>query len=141
MCILLCLGASGLVSAKEPWSPIPAGARLYVAQMDWNLHAFIASEIQRQAVPLRLVNSPEDADFVMTGRFQTTGSHMISSGHYIQARIVAADTGKVVCTVEAEDYSAPFGRLRAHGPARAATAIVHTLARRVKSQAKATPVN
>ena len=141
MCILLCLGAFGLVSAKEPESPIPAGARLYVAQMDWNLHAFIAAEIQRQALPLRLVNSPEDADFVMTGSYQSIGSHMISPGHYIQARIVAADTGKAVCTVEAEDYSAPFGRLRAHGPARAATAIVHTLARRIKSQAKATPAN
>jgi len=95
--------------------------------MEWDLDRHITEEIQRQALPLQLVARPEDADFVMTSMYQGLNSRMISAGHYIQARIVAAGSGNPVWTAEANDYALFFGRLRSHGPGRAAKAIVKQL--------------
>ena len=118
----------GLLGAQEPISgDMPKGARLYVAPMEWNLDRFVAAEIRSQGVPVQLVTDPEEADFVMTGVYQALGSHRMSPGHYIQVRIVAVDNGKQMWSAEANDYSLFFGRLRPHGPAKAARTIVKKL--------------
>jgi hypothetical protein len=95
--------------------------------MEWNLDRFVAAEVQKQGLSLHLVAHPEDADFVMTGLYQSLGSHLISPGHIIQVTIVAAPGGNPVWTAGASDYGLFFGRLRPHGPGRAAEAIVKKL--------------
>jgi len=95
--------------------------------MEWNLDRFVTEEIQSQGLPIKLVTRPEEADFVMAGQYQSLGSHFLSPGHYIQVRIVAADGARQVWFAEANDYAVFFGRLRHHGPGRAAAAIVKRL--------------
>ena len=129
----LLLGFSLAGLAKEPVSYGLSGAKLYVAPMEWNLDRFIAAEIQRQGLPIQMVTSPADADFVMTSLYQSLGSHMMSPGHNIQVKIVAAGSGKQVWFAEADDYALFFGRLRPHGPARVAGVIIRKLGRRISA--------
>jgi hypothetical protein len=95
--------------------------------MEWNLQRFVTAEIERQNLPLKLVERPEDADFVMAAQYQSLGSHFLSPGHYIQVQLVSAHGARQVWFTEANDYAMFFGRLRRHGPSRAAAAIVKRL--------------
>jgi hypothetical protein len=103
------------------------GAKLYVAPMEWGLDKFVIAEIESQSLPVQLVTDPHQADFVMTSLYQKLGSHMIAPGHYIQVKIDAADGGKTVWADEVNDFAVFFGRLRLHGPRRAAQSIVKKL--------------
>jgi hypothetical protein len=122
------LSVAGLLEAKRPVSGnMPPGAKLYIAPMEWNLDRFVASEIRKQGLPVQVVARPEAADFVMTSLYESLGSRMISPGHYIQVKIVEANGGKQVWRAEVNDYAVFFGRLRRHGPGRAAEAIAKKL--------------
>ena len=124
--VLLPLAGQAPVSGQPPVLPVslPAGSRLFIAPMDWNLPSYIGAEIRRQGLPVQVVERQEDADFVMTGASSSLGSRLISPGHYIQVKIVAANGGKQVWSAEANDYALFFARLRPHGPGRAARSIV-----------------
>ncbi len=104
-----------------------ADATLYVAPMEWSLDRFVIDEVRRQGLTVRLVDTEERADYVMTSFYQHLGSHMIAPGHYIQVRIVAADNGRAVWEGEVNDFAIVFGRLRLHGPRKAAQSIVKKL--------------
>ncbi len=95
--------------------------------MEWGLDRFVTAQITKQSVPVQLVASEDDADFVMTSYYQKLGSHLIAPGHYIQVRIVAATSDKPVWADEVNDFAVVFGRLRRHGPGRAAESIVKKL--------------
>lgn len=124
------LSLAGLSQAKGPVADsLPSGAKLYVSPMEWNLDRFVTDEIRKQGLPVQMVASPEEADFVMTSLYQGLGSHMMSAGHYIQVKIVANNGGKQVWFAEANDYALFLGLLRPHGPGRAAAAIVKKLGR------------
>jgi hypothetical protein len=126
---VLCLTLVCHLEAKQPVSrSMPAGAKLYIAPMDWNLDRFVTAEIRTQGLPMQVVAHPAEADFVMTGLYQSLGSHLISPGHCIQVRIVSADDRKQeVWFAETYDYAIFFGRLRHHGPGRAAKSIVNRM--------------
>jgi len=126
--LVACLALAGRLEAQRPVSgSMPPGARLYIASMEWNLDRFVAAEIRRQGLPVQVVAVPQEADFVMTAFYQELGSHMISPGHFIQVKIVAVDGGKQVWRAEVNDFAMFFGRLRPHGPGRAAAAIAKKL--------------
>jgi len=128
--LVIGLTVAGLSRSQQTDSgSVPRGPKLYVAPMEWNLDRFVAAEIRSQGLAVRVVARPEEADFVMTSVYQPLGSHLMSPGHYIQVKIVAAHGGKQVWSAEANDYALFFGRLRSHGPARAAQAIVKKLRR------------
>lgn len=118
----------GLLSAKRP---VPASmspdAKLYIAPMEWGLDRLVAAEIRKEGLPVQLVAAEEQADFVMTSLYQKLGSHFIAPGNYIQVKIVAADSGKPVWDSEVNDFATFFGRLRHHGPHKAAREIVKRL--------------
>lgn len=120
-----------LVGALEAKHPVPAilspGAKLYVAPMEWGLDRFLTDEIRKQGVPVQLVSTEDQADFVMTSLYQKLGSHLIAPGHYIQVKIVEANGGKRVWGDEVNDFAVFFGRLRRHGPRKAAECIVKKL--------------
>ena len=117
-------GFGGQPPAPTSLSP---NVKLYVSPMEWNLDRYVTAEIQRQGLAVTLVTRPEEADFVMAGQYQSLGSHFLSPGHYIQVMIVTADGSRQVWAGEANDYGVFFGRLRHHGPGRAAAAIVKKL--------------
>jgi hypothetical protein len=130
--VAFCLVVAGAAQAKHPvFLDIPRGARLYVAPMEWNLDRFVVEEIRRQGLPVQLVTSEDQADFVMTSLYQKLGSHLIAPGHYIQVRIVSAENGSAVWADEVNDFAIVFGRLRRHGPRRAAESIVKKLRSRL----------
>jgi hypothetical protein len=114
--------------AKQPLrANMVPDAKLYVAPMEWNLDRFVAAEIVRQGLPVQLVTSEDQADFVMTSFYQQLGSHLIAPGHYIQVRIVATGNGMPVWAEDVNDFAVFFGRLRRHGPGKAAHSIVRKL--------------
>ena len=127
---LLALGllATGVLEAQSSAAVSAASvAKLYVAPMEWNLDRFVSDEIRRQGLPVDLVTTQAEADLVMTGLYQKLGSHFIAPGNYIQVRITAAADGKTVWANEVNDFAVFFGRLRRHGPRKAAEAIVKKL--------------
>jgi hypothetical protein len=105
-------------------------AKLYVAPMEWNLDRFVSHEIRRQGLPVDLVTTQDEADWVMTGLYQKLGSHFIAPGNYIQVRITTAGDGRTVWANEVNDFAVFFGRLRRHGPRKAAEAIVKKMRHR-----------
>jgi hypothetical protein len=130
MILVLSLGLPGLAAGQKPAAAgLPAGARLFVAPMEWNLDRYVTSEIQRQSLPVQLVARLEDADYVMTSVYQSLGSHLMSPGHYIQVKVVETNAGNQVWSTDANDYALFFGRLRPHGPSRAAGDVVRKLHR------------
>lgn len=95
--------------------------------MEWCLDGFVAAEIARQGLPVQLVGTEDEADFVMTSLYQSLGSHLIAPGHYIQVKIFATGSGDPVWADEVNDFAVFFGRLRRHGPRKAAESIVKKL--------------
>jgi hypothetical protein len=127
---VLCLTLVGGIEAKRPApAALSPEARLYVAPMDWGLDRFVAGEIRKQGVAVQLVDTEDQADFVMTSLYQKLGSRLIAPGNYIQVKIMAARGGKAVWAEEVNDFAAVFGRLRRHGPHKAAEIIVKRLRR------------
>jgi hypothetical protein len=127
-----CLTLPGAPGAKRAATfNMTPEARLYVAPMEWNLDRFVIAEIRRQGLPVQLVTSADQADFVMTSLYQTLGSHLIAPGHYIQVRISTVTDGSAVWADEVNDFAVFFGRLRRHGPRKAAEAIVRKLRTRL----------
>ena len=124
LALTMTLGFAGQRPTHTSLSP---DIKLYVSPMEWNLDRYVTAEIQRQGLPITLVTRPEDADFMMAAQYQSLGSHFMSPGHYIQVMIVTPDAGRQVWSGEANDYGVFFGRLRRHGPGRAAAAIVRKL--------------
>jgi carbonic anhydrase len=113
--------------AQQLSASMVPGAKLYVAPMEWNLDRFVVAQIVRQGLPVQLVTSEDQADFVMMSFYQKLGSHLIATGHYIQVQIVATDNRKPVWADEVNDFALVFGRLRHHGPDKAAESIVKKL--------------
>jgi len=109
---------------------LPAGAKIYIAPMEWQMDQFLASEIRRQAVPVKLVENQEDAEYVLSGEAVKLSSHLMSPGRCFQGRLAAADGSRTVWSGEADDYATVFARLRSHGPVRAARTLVGGLRRR-----------
>jgi hypothetical protein len=135
--LLACLASVGVLNAQPPVPEgLSPGAKLYIAPMDWALDQFILAEIGKQGLPLQMAASAEQADFVMTGVYQALGSRLMSPGHYIQVRILAAGSGKQMWLGEANDYALFFGRMRRHGQGRAAEAIVRNLRRCLTTPAR-----
>jgi len=130
--LLLTPVASQLEARQEP-ATLKPGVKLYVSQMEWNLDRYVVTEIRKQGTRVEMVPRAEDADFVMSSLYQKLGSHLISPGHYIQVKIVAADGGKEVWSAQASDFALFFGRLRPHGPRRAAQTIVKKLGKDIAS--------
>jgi hypothetical protein len=105
--------------------------------MEWNLDQFVSDEIRRQGLPVELVSTEDQADFVMTSLYQKLGSHLMAPGNYIQVRITDAEDGSTVWANEVNDFAVFFGRLRRHGPRKAAEAIVKKLRHRLRGFVKA----
>ncbi|GIW56462.1 MAG: hypothetical protein KatS3mg082_2866 [Nitrospiraceae bacterium] len=115
-------------------SSIPRGAKLFIAPMDHNLDSFIVAEIQKQKLPVVIVLRQEEAQYVLTGFAQTTGSHWaeqvaasIFGGkdkYEASVKLVTADGKSLVWSGEAGDRSLLFGALRRGGQRKVAERIV-----------------
>jgi hypothetical protein len=123
--VLLALASP--TQAQPTPTGIPSGANLFVAPMEWGLDELIRTEVRNHNLPVHLVGREEDADFVMTASTVKLGSRLLSPARDFQVKIVAVRGGTQVWSAEASDYALFFGRLRSHGPPRAAKSIVRQM--------------
>ena len=128
LCFCLLMPLQLASEVRNPWGE-PAVAKLYISPMGWNLDRFVAAEIARQQLPVRVVERQEDSDFVLLAAYENLGSRLISAGSYIRVRLVSTADGAQVWSGDANDYAMFFGRLRKHGPAKAAREITNKLRR------------
>jgi hypothetical protein len=124
---LVLAAASAVAAGQTPAATLTPGTKLFVAPMEWGLDRYVTAEITRESLPVQLVATEDQADFVMTSLYQKLGTHLIAPGHYIQVKIVAVQGGNSVWADEVNDFAVLFGRLRRHGPAKAAEVIVKKL--------------
>jgi hypothetical protein len=124
--LLTCLLTPAILMGQNS-APLSAGAKVYIAPMEWQMEQFITAEIRRQALPVNLVASPSEADFVMTGSAEKLSSHFMAPGRCFHVTVATADGSHTVWSGEGDDYAMVFGRFRSHGPGRAARSIVDAL--------------
>jgi TolB-like protein len=132
--LLVLLLSLTLAYAASPQSLIPSGSRIFVTPMDRNLDAFIIAEIQKQDVPVKVVLKQEDAQYVLTGFSQATGSNWadevagtIFGGkdkYEASIKMVSADGKTLVWAGEAGDRSLVFGAFHRGGQRKVAERIV-----------------
>ena len=115
--------ASASYSQALPKS-LPSGAKLFIAPMEWNLDELVRAEVRKNGLPVELVESRDEADFIMTGTSVKLGSRLLSPARDFHVDVSPANGGAPVWSGEASDHATFFGRLRRHGSARAARAIV-----------------
>ncbi len=48
-------------------SKIPAGSKVFIAPMEGSLDGFIAPEIIKKKLPLKVVTDEKDADYILSG--------------------------------------------------------------------------
>jgi len=116
--------------ARQNLTPVAAGARIYIEPMEWQMEQFITAEIRRQGLPVEIVANPYAADLVMKGSAEKVSSHLMSPGRCFRVTLVTANGSDPVWSGEGDDYATVFARLRSHGPARAARAIVASMRNR-----------
>src|SRR4051794_12503134 len=56
-----------LASFSAVAASLPGGSKIYITPMDGSLDGFIAPEIIKQKLPLRVVMQEADADYVLVG--------------------------------------------------------------------------
>ena len=131
-CLVLC-GILSSLAAQEVKS-VPRGAKIFITPMDKNLDGFITAEIQKQKVPIEVVLNQEDAQFVLAGFSQMTGSHWAEQvattvfggkdKYEAECKLVSADGKTLIWSGEAGDRSLFLGALRRGGQRKVAERIV-----------------
>jgi hypothetical protein len=122
--------------AQEKVSVAP-GSTVFVTAMDKNLDSFIVAEFQKQKVPCTLVLKQDEAQYVITGFSQMTGTHWAEQvaatvfggkdKYEASIKMVTADGKTLVWSGEAGDRSLIFGGLRRGGQRKVAERIVKDL--------------
>jgi hypothetical protein len=113
------------------------GSKVFITPMEKNLDAFLMAELQKQKVPVEIVLKQEDAQYVVTGFSQMTGTHWaeqvaatIFGGkdkYEASVKMVTADGKTLVWSGEAGDRSLFLGGLRRGGQRKVAQRIVKDL--------------
>jgi hypothetical protein len=113
---------------------LPPGTKIFITPMDKNLDGFITAEIQKQKVPIVVVLKQEEAQYVLTGFSQITGTHWAEQvaasvfggkdKYEAECKLVTADGSKLMWSGEAGDRSILFGALRVGGQRKVAERLV-----------------
>ncbi|MFN0171532.1 MAG: hypothetical protein ACKV22_34375 [Bryobacteraceae bacterium] len=116
---------------------LPAGAKIFITPMEKNLDSFIVAEIQKQKLPLQVVLSQKEAEYVITGFSQITGSHwaeQVATSVFggkdkfeASVKMVSADGKTLVWAGEAGDRSILFGAFRKGGQRKVAERLVRQI--------------
>jgi hypothetical protein len=132
---LLALFLTALSMAAQ--SKIPAGSTIFVTPMEKNLDSFLVAEIQKQKLPVKIVLNQQEAQFVLTGFSQMTGSHwaeQVATSVFggkdkfeASVKMVSADGKTLVWSGEAGDRSILFGAFRRGGQRKVAERIVREM--------------
>lgn len=139
--LFLMFGSSlGAVAQEERAAPkptlaekhrIPDGSRIFISEMEGNLHSYIASEITKKKLPVIVVTDEKEADYVISGAtlkgdnkwYHTVlGTGKDKNEGNIQVASVKERT--VIWAGEAGDRSMLWGRFSRGGKSKVASRLV-----------------
>lgn len=112
---------------------VAAGAKVFIAPMEGNLHGFIAPEIIKKKVPLAIVTEEKDAEYILTGasvKGDDKWYHSVFGGkdkNEGNVQLVSVKEKQMVWAGEAGDRSMWWGGLRRGGQRKVADRIVKQL--------------
>ncbi len=110
---------------------IPDGSRIFIAEMEGNLHTYIASEIKKKKLPVVIVTDEKEADYVISGAalkgdnkwYHTVfGTGKDKNEGNIQ--VVSVKDRTVIWAGESGDRSLIWGRLARGGKSKVASRLV-----------------
>lgn len=119
---LICWGAS-----------VPAGSKIYITPMEGQLDGFIAPEIIKQKVPVTVVLTEGEADFVLVGasiKADDKWYHVAFGGkdkNEGNVRLLNVKEKSMVWAGEAGDRSLLYGGLKRGGQRKVAERIVNKM--------------
>ncbi len=135
---LVALSQSGEITAQENAQPtlaqghrIPDGSKVFVSEMEGNLHTYIAAEITKKKLPVVVVTNENEADYVISGAtlkgdnkwYQTVlGTGKDKNEGSIQ--VVSVKDKTLVWAGEAGDRSLMWGRFSRGGRSKVASRLV-----------------
>ena len=115
-------------------------AKVYIEEMENDLDGFLRAEMVKRKVPLKIILSPEEADYVITGNLVIQEKRSWHEGwlsaekdHNI-ANIMVVDpkTKEMLWASEAGDRSWFWGALKRGGPRKTAERLAKNLKKIVK---------
>lgn len=109
---------------------IPAGARVFIAPMENGLDGFIAPEIIKQKIPVVVVTSEQDADYILSGASIKADDKWYNTGfggkdkNEGNVRLLDVQNKRMVWAGEAGDRSLWYGGWKRGGERKVAQRIV-----------------
>ena len=135
--LLTALAAPSYPAKKKPDSPykgrVPQNSTIFIASMQGGLDGFIAAEILKQKVPVRVVTEETVADFIMSGISLKEDDHwynVVFGGkdkNEGNIRILSPKTKEMIWAGEAGDRSLLLPFYRRGGERKVADRIVRTM--------------
>ena len=130
MTIMTMLCALALAIPAQAQSNVPAGAKIFIANMEGGLDRFIAAEILKQKLPVVVVPDEAVADYVLAGGSIKADDHWYNSvfgGRDTNeggVKLMSVKDKAVLWADEAVDRSLWFSDLKHSGERRVADRIV-----------------
>lgn len=121
--------------AQQANRTIPAGAKLYIEEMEHDFDGYLRAEIVKKKIPLVIVLNREEADFIMTGSATEQEARKWHEGWLTVERdkttgnvtILDAKTNEFLWAAEAGDRSLWWGAMARGGHRKVAERIVKNL--------------
>ena len=121
--------------------PIPYQAKIYIEPLPEDLHVYLKAEIIKKKIPVRIVGSKADAEFVLGGtaegnekRSWHEGWLTASKDKVIGAIQIINREEELIWADEAGDRSVWFGELKRGGPRKVAGRLAKKLKKAVQKK-------
>lgn len=118
------------VRADVKNAKVPAGAKIFIAPMEGDLHPFIAAEIVKKKLPVVVVTEEKEADFILTGasiKGDDKWYHTVFGGkdkNEGSVQLISVKEKTLIWAGEAGDRSLWWGSLKRGGQRKVADRIV-----------------
>jgi hypothetical protein len=129
--LFLLLTVAGFAASKPGLAP--SGVTMYIAPMEGNLDGFIATEIIKQKIPVKVVTDEKEAEYVLVGASLKEDDHWYNTvfggkdKNEGNVRLLEVKTKRMLWAGEAGDRSLFFPGWRRGGERKVADRIVHNL--------------
>lgn len=116
--------------ATKNTGPVQPGAKIFIAPMENGLDGFLAPEIIKKHLPVRVVTQEQDADYILTGASLKADDHWYNTvfggkdKNEGNVRLLDVKTKQLVWAAEAGDRSLWWGGLKRGGERKVADRII-----------------
>ncbi len=140
LCTSMLVAGLAIAFAAAGDKPLKRNAKIFIEEMDGDLDGFIRAEMVKRKVPMEILLSPEDADYIMTGNLVIQEKRSWHEGwlstekdHNV-ANIMVVDPKekKMLWASEAGDRSWWWGALKRGGQRKTAERLVNNLKKAIQ---------